>query len=729
VRSIDTGQAHATQPHHPTIDKQIIEFLSDQVLPAMLRAGGPTQRGGAVRLVLRACVRLMAEARRLADPVLITSCSRESPVAAAQLQAALGEIRFPSSQDAPDSDLPWEALIACLPLLGEVDWAGVDARLPGAFYTAVMDDRGASGSYYTPGHLAGEVARQTILPLLERTQEDNTAWRAVEVGDDRRRLKPCGYEVKSPLKWAKKDSSIEGYLSDIRLSGYSGKHQHLAPAAQTGEFESIHPLDEATHSGEPPIRILDPAVGGGHFLVAAGEVLAEHFLAQGWADSPLDARRLALACFYGIERDPVAAEIAACALWLWAGLPGTTPAALAGRIVCGDTLLDDHLWDTLPVEFDAVIGNPPFASVFSPSENGYRERLKARYQTAQGSFDLAVPFVERALGLCRDGGRCGLVLPNKILAAAYAAPLRRWIGGQAVVEAILDYSGGNPFEANVYPVACIFRRAGPQPADTLNIFKGNGPEGQPTLLRRAGQADLLGAPGGVWSGALDPEWETLRRCLEGTIPLGEIADVCSGLTVGEAYKLRAFVREAPVDAASVPDQPDFFRLATTGLIRRHHTTWGEQTARFLKADYQRPALPAACLPDRRFEQAASPKVIVAGLGRGPRAFVDAGRYQASVATVVVLGTGWPLHALGAILNAGLMARLYRALFGGLALSGGYLRFGKRELSALPLPDVPPDDPRLLALDRLARQRAEVDGRGVALDREIDRLVEELYGVE
>jgi hypothetical protein len=641
-------------------DGQAKEFLSSHVLPAMLRAGNPARRDGAVRLVLRACIRLMAEARGLVDPALGTSLNDGAAIAPGQLQAALDEVRFPPLQDAPDLDLPWEALAGCLPTLGEIDWAGVDVRLPGAFYTAVMDDRGPSGSYYTPAPLASEVARQTIMPLFE--------WTRIEV------------------------DAREGKM-------------YLAP------------------TGQPPIRILDPAVGGGHFLIAAGDALAEHLLSEGWTDDPTKAREFALSCFYGIDRDPVAAEIAACALWLWAGLPGTSPAMLTGRIVCGDTLMDDDLWKRLPGAFDAVIGNPPFASVFSPTKNGYRDRLKARYRTARGSFDLSVPFVERALSLCREGGRCGLVLPNKILAAAYAAPLRKWIGSRAVVEAVIDYSGERPFEASVYPVACVFRRERPTKDDPLRIFTGNG-SGRAALIREAGQADLSGAPGGVWSGALDPEWETLRGCLEQTRPLGEIAAVRGGMTVGEAYELREFVGEA-----SVSDEASCFRLATTGLIGRHRSAWGEKPARFLKADYQRPALPADCLPSRRCEQAASAKLVVAGLGRVPRAFVDAGRYQASVSTFIVLDSAWPLHALCAVLNSRLMARLYRALFGGLALAGGYLRFGKRELSVLPIPDAYPNDPRLLALDRLARRRAEANGNGPALDGEIDRLVDRLYEIE
>ena len=176
--------------------------------------------------------------------------------------------------------------------------------------------------------------------------------------------------------------------------------------------------------------------------------------------------------------------------------------------------------------------------------------------------------------------------------------------------------------------------------------------------------------------------------------------------------------------------PDAVRLVTSGLIERHRCQWGASPARFLNRRYRRPAIMLHALPPRRREQALAPKLVVSGLGLRPRAFLDRGITQASVATTIITSGGWPLGALCAVLNSSLAARLYRALFGGLALGSGYLRFGKRELALLPLPDVPADDPRLARLDALVAAMPGANPIARAdLDARIDALVLALYGLD
>ncbi len=140
----------------------------------------------------------------------------------------------------------------------------------------------------------------------------------------------------------------------------------------------------------------------------------------------------------------------------------------------------------------------------------------------------------------------------------------------------------------------------------------------------------------------------------------------------------------------------------------------------MKSSYRRPAVPALALPPRRLAQTRRKKLIVAGMGLAPRAMLDEGHSQASVATVILADSSWPLGALCALINSRLTGRLCRAMLGGLALGGGHLRFGKRELARLPVPDVPPSDPRVGKLDGLAGDDNKV---------EIDALVCQMFGVD
>lgn len=482
----------------------------------------------------------------------------------------------------------------------------------------------------------------------------------------------------------------------------------------------------------PLPRILDPAMGSGHFLLAAARVIAEQIRERDPEQSTAQVQWAAVQCLHGVDSDPMAVELAAISLWLWAACPGTIPAMLSGRLVRGDALLDDLWKGELAPPFDVVVGNPPYASAITRARGtspATRSALSSRYQTARGSFDLCVPFVERAVKLCKQGGRCGLVVPNKLLSADYARPLRDWLARQVSVEAIFDASRQNPFTASVYPAAVILRSLPPFPQDELAICRWTNGETQPAPkpLRRATQADLHAAPGQSWSAVLDPDWDMLRRCWEEAIPLSELATLAGGLTVSEAYALRPAVFDAPEE-----DLPqDTFRLLTSGLIRHHTTNWGQRPARYLKTTYQRAAIGAGALSPHRRSQAAAHKIIVAGMGKTPRAVVDYGQAQASVSTTIILDAQWPPGALCAVLNSRLMGRVCQAIFGGLALGGGHMRFGKPELAHIPLPDIDVSDPRLARLDVLAGQRALASAAEEVepVEAKIEALVYNLYRLD
>ncbi len=569
-------------------------------------------------------------------------------------------------------DVPTRVIDAGQVYLSALDFSRADIHLLGILYTDLLDDRRRYGCYYTPPDLARRVADWTIEPLLAA--------------------------IPSP--------SVE---------------VDMPPSALVSR-------------AEPAFTILDPAMGSGSFLIAAGEVIAQWLRGHNPETSESEVRWTATRCLVGIDRDPLAVELAAISLWLWAAHPGTSLDDLRDQLRYGDALLDDSILafergrvHNAPA-FDVVIGNPPFASVFTRAQSGPDQgaAIQARYETATGSFDLAVPFVERAIRLCRPGGFVGLVLPNKLLSADYARRLREWLGERATVRTIADYSQRLPFEAGVYPVVIVMQRKRPQPSEWLTIYCVNKRPDAPHILRRGTQRDLHIAPGRVWSAALDPDWDNLRGCCESAMSLGQMATLAEGLTVAEAYELRDLVVEAPLGVLP----PEAVRLITSGLIARHHTQWGAKETRFLKRRFRRPIVMIHALPPRRRTQALADKIIVAGLGTRPQAFVDRGLAQASVSTTVIMESAWPLGALCALINSKAVARLTRALFGGLALGGGYLRLGKRELSLLPIPNVPANDPRLARLDVLARQMAHVnplDRSGI--DEEIDAVVWELYGME
>jgi hypothetical protein len=113
-------------------------------------------------------------------------------------------------------------------------------------------------------------------------------------------------------------------------------------------------LDEACQKPAPAERIdalldltvCDPACGSGHFLVAAARRIAKRIAAErvGEPEPPPAAvktalRQVAGRCIYGVDVNPMAAELAKVSLWLEALDPGKPLSFLDQNIRVGNSLL------------------------------------------------------------------------------------------------------------------------------------------------------------------------------------------------------------------------------------------------------------------------------------------------------------------------------------------------------------------------------------------------------
>lgn len=146
----------------------------------------------------------------------------------------------------------------------------------------------------------------------------------------------------------------------------------------------------------------------GNALVGYGSAPAARAALGGW---PADAATLpalldaALAREYGI--DP--GDSLAFGRWRASHQPLHWPAAFPAALARGG--------------FDVVVGNPPYLA-YNRARNPY---LVRGYQT-EGSGNLYALVVERALGLTRQGGRCGMILPVASVATGRMASLQALYG-------------------------------------------------------------------------------------------------------------------------------------------------------------------------------------------------------------------------------------------------------------------------------------------------------------
>jgi hypothetical protein len=121
-------------------------------------------------------------------------------------------------------------------------------------------------------------------------------------------------------------------------------HSALEPVLQE-RLRSANTKDEKERA-ILSLRILDPACGSGHFLLAAARRLGKELArARTGEDEPAPERvREAIRdvvahCIYGVDKNPLAVELCKVALWLEAHAQGKPLAFLDHHIRCGDSLI------------------------------------------------------------------------------------------------------------------------------------------------------------------------------------------------------------------------------------------------------------------------------------------------------------------------------------------------------------------------------------------------------
>ena len=144
--------------------------------------------------------------------------------------------------------------------------------------------------------------------------------------------------------------------------------------------------------------------------------------------------------------------------------------------------------------FDLVLGNPPWVRSAAIEERS-RRVLRARYRLFRGEAgealaqpDLAIAFFERAMALTARRGVLALLVPSKIATAGYAAPLRHALRGRVL--SVMEWSADARFDAHVDPLGVVLRPHAMSPS--IRLMQDGGVTEVPALELRA-------APGSEWA--------------------------------------------------------------------------------------------------------------------------------------------------------------------------------------------------------------------------------------
>lgn len=250
---------------------------------------------------------------------------------------------------------------------------------------------------------------------------------------------------------------------------HSGAHYTPWPMCRELVERSLGPLVAALPGPRSrtllELRVCDPAMGAGAFLVAATRYLA-NALDQAWrAESSSDAdtsssavaapapslaarHAVARSVLFGVDKNPLAVQLSRWAMRLFALPEGASLACLRQNLRAGDALTGDgpacvdaafhaaavtrpphagaldfersfpSVFSRENPGFDAVIGNPPWVAYVGRAAQPLDPALSAYYAATNPAFrryrTLHGLFVYRSATLLRPGGRLGLILPTSV---------------------------------------------------------------------------------------------------------------------------------------------------------------------------------------------------------------------------------------------------------------------------------------------------------------------------
>lgn len=373
-------------------------------------------------------------------------------------------------------------------------------------------------------------------------------------------------------------------VADRAMRKASGSFYTPQPIVESIVATSLKPLliQQSPENILSSFSVLDPAMGSGHFLLAAIDYISQHIaLQKPEAQGQKLRQAVAEQCIYGVDRDPEAVHAAELCIWLhcadldWefkthylrCGNSLTGPIfSLESEVFQEDSLDWPSRFSQVAARagFDAIVGNPPYVSQLSPAE---QQAVRAWTRTTGRELDAFYLFVERSIDLLRKHGRCGMIIPNVFMLQHNSAPFRRFLLNHTL-EAIIDYSF-SAFGGVMVPTAVVIVQEG-SPAPTHQIILRTSTGESHKVL----QSSFLNLPNQQFNLRLAKMSALFKRIEECSQTLESFARSHEGIHSGN-IRHKLFSRE--------PSHPQARPMLKGSDITRYQLSWSGWYANYDKA--------------------------------------------------------------------------------------------------------------------------------------------------
>ena len=387
--------------------------------------------------------------------------------------------------------------------------------------------------------------------------------------------------------------------------------------------------------------------------------------------------------------------------------------------------------------FDAVIGNPPYIVLEGDfRDNEQTEYFKIHYNCATYKIDTYHLFIEKCLKLLKEQGICSLITPSNFLTNNYLLPLRKFMVENGAIDRIVIIDQRIFVNASVDNAIIILHKLKKPPTSfaLINAISDN----DKLKINNSINVqinDVISNEFYLFIGTTKYS-KIWSRITEESIPLESISHINFGK---QLRNRKQFKQDVIGDTSTIPEPKKYKRCYTGENIFRYYTKWNG-----IHCLDDREAQRGGCWNDER--QNAVNKILTKQIGKYPVYALDLNGYQClnTIFMINIYDPEYnPYYILG-ILNSKILNLFWvdnyydkRRTFP--KIKGTYL-------SKLPIHPITKSSPtdvarhdlmvelvtamldlhKQLAAARTGDDKAAIQRVIDATDREIDRLVYDLY---
>jgi hypothetical protein len=351
----------------------------------------------------------------------------------------------------------------------------------------------------------------------------------------------------------------------------------------------------------------------------------------------------------------------------------------------------DYLLELDSTGIDIIIGNPPYVENKKILDIEFKKKIKKKFESAYGLFDLSVIFIEKSIELLKNGVGClSFLTTNKFLSADYGLKIREMILRDTELKEIINISSLPIFQKTAaYPIIISFKKR-TNTSNTILIKKFESMKDfkylQNEKITKLPQDSIKNLPSSVIP--TSPDINLVNFLYTNFKPM---IQVIKGLKI--IYRPFGFINWADhfTNISKNKTSNKDLILIGTGNVCKYYVNFNKRI-KIAKVNHEISYFSFPSEKKEVWDKLNSEKIIFREIAKDITCVYDPGIYINLTGLYFLSVPSFKTNdyfCLLSIMNSDIINLVFKALYGTLHMSGGYLRFNGSFIKKLPMPEVFP----------------------------------------